>query len=300
MADYQLTNLYKGKVQIKFYPISHQYWVSVNGSDFKRKTGVTTHIGIKDKSKPLQIWQQVITADFLLDLIEKKVKINVDRALEAVVQCDVLREEAADIGKEIHGWCEKYIRHKLKQPEYESIPDIPKFSEAVQGVNSFFEWEKKHKVKHVATEQVVYSLKHDFIGMEDHLAVIDDLLCDDDFKSSNGLYNKVRLQTAAYASARMEAGGKKSQGRWAIRFSKYDEKEYMRRELRKQELKKAIAKIQKKDYKEYPIKPYQVFEAKYLDDDKSFFQRDFDAFLHFKKGNEWDKETNPFYRGENW
>ena len=284
---------------MKFFPDSHQYWVTVDGGKAVRKTGVTTLIGIKDKSRPLMSWQQGVTADFLLEKIAAKEKITVDLALEAVVQAEVQKDKAADIGHEIHAWIEGYIRNKLKQPGFETLPDMPNFPEAITGINSFFEWEKKHKVKFISTEKPVYSLEHDFIGTEDVEFIADDLYCDSDFKSSNGLYNGVRMQTAAYAMARMEAGGKKSQGRWAIRLSKYSEEEYMKREMRKAEIRKAIARIQGKEQKDYPIKPYQIFEAKFLDDEKSFLKRDFDAFLLCQALTKWDKETDSFYN-ENW
>lgn len=296
----EITELYGGKVTHKFYPLSHQHWISVGGKPFVRKTGVTTIIGIKDKSMPLMSWQQNMTVDFLLTAIADKKKIDVDLAIEACIQHEIAKEAAADIGKEIHAWLESYIRHKMKQPDYENIPDMPKFPEAVTGINSYFSWEKDHKVQHLMTEKPVYSMKHDYIGIEDHLAIIDGKLCDNDFKSSNGLYNAVRMQTAAYSKARMEEGGKKTEGRWALRLAKYNEAEYMKRETRKKEIKQAIARIKGKEYKEYPIKPYQVFEAKFLDADKSFLDRDFDAFLLAKGLFEWDKATDPFYIGENW
>jgi hypothetical protein len=298
--EFTLTELYKGRVVVKFFEKSHQYWISIDGGPFARKTGVTTYIGIKDKSRPLQSWQQGITADYLLSALSRKEKITADKILEAVVQHEVQKNEAADIGKEIHGWCEKYIRNKLKQPGFESIPDMPNFPEAITGVNSFFAWEKAHKVQYVSTETPVYSMEEDFIGTEDLVAIIDGLFCDSDFKSSNGLYNGVRMQTAAYAKARMEGGGKKCQGRWAIRFSKYSEEEYMKREERKQEIRKAIARIQGNAVKDYPIKPYQVFEAKFLDSEKSHLDRDYQAFLTAKALHSWDKLTDPFYNGENW
>ncbi len=54
-------DLYKGKVKGKFYPDSHAYYV-----DGKRKTGVTTYLGIIDKSRPLVIWATELYRDFLL------------------------------------------------------------------------------------------------------------------------------------------------------------------------------------------------------------------------------------------
>lgn len=296
--DVQLTELYGGRVVIKFYEKSHQYWVSRDrGKTFQRKTGVTTFCGIKDKSTPLGVWQQQITADFLLGKIEEGVKIDIDLALEAVVQNNVQREEAADIGKEIHAWCEGYIRKELKHKGFEKLPAIPDFPEAVTGVNSFMQWVEEHKVKFVSTESPVYSLKYDYVGTEDVTFIADKMFCDADFKSSNGLYNAVRMQTAGYKHAREEESKKKSDGRWAIRFSKYTEAEYYRKEERKKELKKAIARIQGKSFKDYPIKPYVIFEAAFLDNDRRAFKHDLDAFLHAVGLTRWDRATDGFYNG---
>ncbi len=301
MKEYTEHKLYGGKVVIKFYPQSHQYWVSDNGSPFKRASGVTTFIGIKDKSRALGMWQQQITADFLLKKIEAEEKIDIDAILEAAVQNDVIRDKAADIGKEIHDWCEHYIKRKLKVDSYKDMPPIPEFPEAVNGVNAFLDWDKKHKAKFISSERVVYSRKYGYMGTMDLEAEIDEIHCVGDFKSSNGLYNGVRMQTAAYAMADMEERGKKiHKGRWAIRMSKFSEADYLVKEERKKELKKAIARIKGIAFKDYEIKPYQVFEAKFLDDKKDYLERDFEAFLHAKALYEWNNDTDPFYKGDNW
>ena len=192
------SELYKGKVKVKFYPLSHQYWISLNGAPAKRKSGSTTFIGIKDKSTPLGLWQQQMTADFLLKLIEKGTPINEDLAIEAIMQNDIAKDNAVDIGKEMHEWLEKYIKFKLKTKGYSNIPEIPNIPEAITGVNGFLAWEKEHKPKYISSERMVYSMKHDFMGTLDLEAVVDGVTCLCDFKSSNGLYNAVRMQTASY------------------------------------------------------------------------------------------------------
>ena len=300
-VKYKLIELYKGKVQVRFYEDSHQYWVSVDGSPFKRKSGVTTIGGIKDKSVPLGKWQQSITADFLFKKLDSKKKIDEDAIVEAISQCDIQKEEAADIGHKIHEWCEHYIKYKLGEPGYETIPTIPEGTEATNGVNAFLEWEKSHKVKFISSERVVYSLEHDYIGTLDIEAMVDGELCLVDLKSSNGLYNGVRTQTEAYARADEEERGRKLyKGRWAIKLSKFDEKEYLRKEELKNILKSRLARIQGKEEKIYPPKPYQVFEAKFLDDEKTHRERDFKAFLNCLGLFRWDKETDPFTNKENW
>jgi|GEM_PF-944442 len=289
--------LYKGKVKYRFYPISHQYWISVNGSPFKRKTGSTTFISIKDKSVPLGIWQQTMTLDFLLKLIHAGTKVNEDLAIESVIQNDVAKEEAVDIGLEMHDWLEKYALFKMKK--IKEFPEMPKIKEAITGVNSFLQWESEHKVKFISAERIVYSMKHDYMGTLDLEAKVDGVHCLVDYKSSNGLYNSVRMQTASYVEADHEERKEKVyEGRWALRFSKYTEAEYLRREERKKILKAHIARIKGKESKDYQIVPYQAFEARFLDKNKGMLPDDMDAFLHCVGLTNWNKRTDWFYNPE--
>lgn len=292
------TELYGGKVIVRFHEKGHMYFISKDkGIKFVRKGGVTGVIAIKDKSRPLGIWQQGMTLNFLLDFLEQGGTINEEKAIEAVIQHELDVEKASDIGKEIHGWCEAYIRHQLKQKGFEKMPPIPDFPEAVTGVNSFLAWIDEHKVKFISTERVIYSAKYDYLGQMDFEAVIDGDYCMGDFKSSNGLYNGVRMQTAAYAIADIEERGKKFKGydgRYALRLSKYSEAEYLKREKRKKEVRAAIARFKGNEASDYPIKPYQVFEAVFLDREDGSMDRDFKAFLHCKALTEWDRSTDPF------
>lgn len=291
------TELYGGKVIVRFHEKGHMYYISKDGGKkFVRKGGVTGIIGIIDKSKALMSWQQSLTLDSLMEMIASGRKFNEDAAIEAVIQHELFVEKAADIGKEIHGWCEHYVRHQLKQKGFEKMPDIPNFPEAVTGVNSFLAWIDEHKVKFVSTERVVYSLKYDYLGQMDFEAVVDGSHCMGDFKSSNGLYPTVRMQTAAYACADMEERSKFKgyDGRYALRLSKYSEEEYMKRETRKKEVKAAIARFKSTEVSTYPIKTYSVFEAVFLDREDGFMDRDFKAFLHCKALTEWQRLTDPF------
>lgn len=299
-AEYTEFTLYDGKVKGKFYPQSHQYWISIKGSPYKRKSGSTTFIGIKDKSTPLGIWQQTMTLDFLLTCIEKGVKIDEDKCIESVIQNDIAKDEAIDIGKEMHDWLEKYALFKLKDKRQPKMPDMPQLKEAITGINSFLEWESGHKIKYISPERVVYSIKHDYMGTLDLEAEVDGMLCLVDYKSSNGLYNTVRAQTASYVKADEEEYGKKKyQGRWALRFSKYTEKEYLKRENRKKILKAHICRIKGKDFKDYEIAPYVAFEAKFLDKEKSYMNDDFEqGFLSSMALYRWDQKTDWYKNSE--
>ena len=299
-VEYTHTKLYGGKIDHYITP-AHWHMVSKGGAKHIRKTGVTTYLNIMDKSTALGKWQQGMTLDTLLGFIASGIKIDEDKAVEAVIQHELYKEEAADIGKKIHEWCEFYIRHQLKEKGFEKMPDIPDFPEAVTGVNSFLAWVDEHKVKWISTERAVYSMRYDYTGIMDFEAVIDGAHCMGDFKSSNGLYNSVRMQTAAYAMADVEERGPKFKGydgRYALRLAKYTEKEYVKRETRKAQVKAAIAKFKGSEAKDYGIKPYQVFEAVFLDKEDGFMDRDFKAFLHCKALTEWNKETDPFHNRE--
>lgn len=300
---YPITELYGGKIQ-HYITKAHWHMVSKDGGKtFKRKTGVTTYLGIMDKSIPLGIWQQGMTLDFLLDSLAAGVKLDDQKCIEAVIQHELYLKEASDIGTEIHSWCEFYIRHQLKQKGFEKLPDIPNYPEAVTGVNSFLAWIEEHKVKFHSTERPVYSQRYDYVGIMDFEATIDGLHCMGDFKSSNGLYNSVRMQTAAYAAADEEerASDKKFKGydgRYALRLAKYTEEEHIKRETRKKEIRAAIARFKGKEPSTSAIKPYQVFEAVFLDAQESFKDRDFKAFQLCKSLTEWNRETDPFLNRE--
>ena len=147
-------------MNIKFFPDSHQYWV-----DGKRKTGVTTLIGILDKSTALMSWKGTRTVAFLLEQL-KKGAITKELICVASNIDQIEKEEAARLGTAIHDWCENYIRAKLKIKGY-SVPDFPEEKSVQVGVNAFLDWEKEHKVKFISSERVVYSRKYDYIGKMD-------------------------------------------------------------------------------------------------------------------------------------
>lgn len=285
-------SMYNGKILVKFFgptedkPNRHIY--TANG---ERKTGVTTFIGIVDKSRALMSWKGQLTVGFLLRKL-KEGKIDESIICAASIVDEIEKDEAAKFGSEIHDWCERYIKAKLKIKGY-TTPEMPESREALNGVTAFLDWEKEHKVKFVSSERVVYSKKHDYIGKMDIEAYVDGDLCLVDLKSSNGLYNPVRMQTAAYLKGDEEERGKKIYtGRWAVRLAKYDEKEYFQRENLKKEVKRLIALYLKRDFKDYEIPAYQVFEAKYLDEKKGDIENDFEAFLHAKALFQWNKETD--------
>ena len=168
------------------------------------------------------------------------------------------------------------------------MPEMPHDQNVVKGVTSFLEWEKAHKVKYLWAEKIVYSQEHDYIGRADFGAMVDGLKCLCDLKSGNGLYNEVLLQTAAYAMADTEESKFKYDGRWAIRVAKETEQEYLDRLNLKNAIKEILGK------KPVDVKPYQVFEAKFLDNVRMNMRRDFNAFLAAWELDRWNSDTDFF------
>jgi hypothetical protein len=281
-----LFSLYKGKVQGKFLgptpesPNRHMYYI-----EGKRKTGVTTFLNIKDKSNALMIWQGETIAKHLFDCLKQGQEINHEVIVKAIFAPSEAKTKAADLGTLIHDWIERYIKHKIA-PKKNPMPEMPEDQNAVTGVTSFLEWESTHKVKYLWSEKVLYSLKHDYIGKGDFGAVVDGITCLCDIKSSNGIYNSVCAQTAAYAEADREESGIKYQGRWAIRLAKETPDEYQVRMDLKNEIKSLLGKNEK------DIEPYQVFEAKFLDNEKGNMKRDFEGFMSHMNLCKWDKLTD--------
>ena len=274
-------DLYKGKCKIKFFPNSHRY--TVNG---KPTSGsVTSILGMYDKSGALIPWAVELSVNYLRDkyfTIGKETygQLTEGDFFDAEEQHTIKKAEAATIGSAVHEWIENYVKGQKVE--------MPDTKEAQIGVNAFLDWEKENKVKFISSERAVYSRKHDFIGKMDIEAKVNGKLCMIDIKTSNGIYNTYNMQTAAYVKADEEESEKEYHGRWIIRLAKETEREYNARMQKKNSNRERKGK----DPIDYP--PYQVFEAKFLDDTAGNMERDFEAFLACKVLKAFDNATG-FY-----
>jgi hypothetical protein len=242
----------------------------------RERPGVTTYLNIIDKSRPLIIWAIELYRDYLLECLAKG--ITEEHIYEGGVLHEERKQEAVAIGDEANGWIEKYIKGESAE--------MPKRREAQVAVNAFLDWEAANKVKFLSSERVVYSKKHDYIGKMDIEAKVNGKLSMIDIKTSDGLYNTYGMQTAAYLKADEEESGREYRGRWLIRLAKETEQDYVKR----MELKNVNRQRKRKEPIEIP--PYQVFEAKFFDDEEGSFDRDFKAFLNAKALYEWNCETH--------
>lgn len=298
-TEYIVEKLYGGKVEVKHNPHAEsvRYNVFVDGEK-RSANSVSTIVGIKDKSIALQVYAVEKMRDFLIPKLGAG--ISEEDILEAAIQYTVFKEQAATIGESIHQWVEDHINHKLKRGP---MPDMPETPAVEIGVNAFLDWESQHKIEYHATESIIYSLEHGFVGRLDDEATIDGRRCVLDLKTSNGLYNGVRMQTAAYACAvneeRMYRGKTDFvEGRWALRLAKETEAEYFDRMFLKKKFKNPKAIDESDEAYRARIKelcdPYMVFEVMDLDPDPKVatMKDDFDAFLAAQKLYQWDARTD--------
>lgn len=221
MTPTKSTSLYNGKITIDFFEGQHRY--SLKG-DKKWLTSVTSVTGMIDKSRVLIRWAVNLTKDYLLGNIELLKASTEEVAIRGIVenaciQHEMVKQEAADKGTQVHNWCEAYI--KAKPAEREKLA-LPEDEQILNGVTAFLKWIKDYKVKFIESEKLVYSKKYDYVGLMDLKAEIDGKLAVVDFKTSKGIYNEYRYQVAAYMAADEEESGEKYEERWIVKFGKDD------------------------------------------------------------------------------
>jgi CRISPR/Cas system-associated exonuclease Cas4 (RecB family) len=196
------------KKTIYFDDEKHRFW-DEEGNNIP---SVTSFTGIIDKSSALIGWAIKLTKQYLLSKIENGEQITIIDIEEATKEHRKAKEEAADIGTQIHEWIEKWIKgEKPEIPEDEKIGNV---------INAFLQFQKEYKVKWLETEKIVYSQKYNFAGILDAVGIINKKLVIFDFKSSNGIYSEYAFQTAGYQIAYEEMTGKRIDHRIIVRFGK--------------------------------------------------------------------------------
>ncbi|MDD2657839.1 MAG: hypothetical protein PHD04_04255 [Candidatus Pacebacteria bacterium] len=243
----KLIKLYGGKVLIEFYESSHRYMVSVlkgkTWSDSERAQGVTTFTHVIDKSQALLYWASNLTMTHLITIIEDGGKIRIKDIQEAVVKYRERKDEAADLGKEVHALAEGYINAKMAGKKEPHVNPAEYDDRVFRGYLAFLDWVKQHGVKFVASEEPINSLKYKYVGTLDVIFTLaaekHKIVHIGDFKT--GKYREIkkqvdgrwkvvgvtaypehRMQVSGYQAAKEEETGKKYGSKWIMYFSKDD------------------------------------------------------------------------------
>jgi len=195
----ETVKLYNGDVILQFSPGAHRYNVTFKGEKIYGTCGVTTVLGVMDKPQLLG-WVANMTSDAWLEGLQNADKI--DEVLlhrlhkESPLAWRVKRDSAGDIGTLIHSFLEQYINAKINKTD---IPVLPTNQIMKDSVLRFISWEEQEGITFTASEQKVYSLKHNIAGTCDFLYITKDgKLGIGDIKTSKGIYDSFYYQVAAY------------------------------------------------------------------------------------------------------
>lgn len=174
--------------------------------------GVTTILKVVAKGFRLENWIKDQVRDYWLDAL-KSGRTDWDKIHKSsFVAGNNKMKAAGNIGHNVHAYAECFLKG-LPLPEL--LTD-----EAKRCADAFHQWMDQHHVKLVASERMIFSKQHYYAGTCDLIAEIDGELAVGDFKTSSGIYNEARFQTAAYQQALEEELGIKYPSRWIIRFDK--------------------------------------------------------------------------------
>lgn len=224
MEPTKSAKLYKGKITIDFYgptedkPKRHIYKVRETG---KRPPSVTSITGIIDKSGALMYWAVKVTKEYLCECLDQGIEINKEHIEEAAKQHRIVKEKAATIGSIVHEFAEDYI--KGKKPEIpEKIKGMKKddMEKIRNGIIAFLKWVNDHKIKFVASEKLLYSKKHGYVGLMDVAYKEKGKLVAGDFKTGKKVYPEYKIQLSGYRGADEEESGVKYDRSVILHFDK--------------------------------------------------------------------------------
>ncbi len=212
-------SLYNSEVQLRFNPSSHRYDVSDNGSKFTQVSSVTTILNVLAKPA-LVSWGVKCACNYVeenLKLLISGNSFSVQDAFKIVEQArtahDRTRQEAADIGTNVHDWLAAYWTN-------EHCPAMPQDPKEVRCIEAALDWISDHKVKPIRVEEAQYSRLHKICGRPDLIGHIDGRLSVLDYKSTKFIYPEVCLQMTAYAMMHAEEFRELPAHRWALRLDK--------------------------------------------------------------------------------
>jgi len=188
--------LYNGTVTLNFDGFRHRYtWVEKD----KEIRSVTKILQVINKPALIN-WASNMAIEYVSEQIVPGVSYD-ELELANIWQKGrkahwEKKTDAGDIGTFLHKWVEKYINGE--NPGKPVNPDLQ------ESVLKFLIWVKKHNVKFLLSEQVIFSKKYEYSGTTDFICTIDGNMYIGDLKTSSGIYPEMMLQTAAYRYARTE------------------------------------------------------------------------------------------------
>lgn len=218
-----VTEAYGGRALINFVGSGkkHFYRISVPAAGIYNlyQPGVTTILGMKDKSGPLTAWAvncMVSRIEQLIDGFPDLKKLG-KTALKSIVRdaknsYQDIKDEAAVIGSLVHRVLEQVLLARSGMAAMPSLPVqldpimAPEFTadmiaQANRAIDAGIKFFDERHIRILQSEAPRWSARYGYIGTGDLIAEVDGVLSVLDYKTSKRLYETVFLQLAAYQAA---------------------------------------------------------------------------------------------------
>lgn len=170
----------------------HEYYWEGDGP----LTGVTSIVGVLDKSGPLVGWAKRETAEcairnlpMLTQMVASGGPLKAAEWLKGIP--DYQKDSAANLGSAVHSFAEQIARGE--DPE---VPD-----ESKPFVAAYRRFLEEYQPTYLAVEEMVANLNHGYGGTLDAICQINGETWLLDTKTSRGAYVETALQLAAYGNA---------------------------------------------------------------------------------------------------
>lgn len=219
----EVLKFYNDTVTVIYDDKLHAYY-RVEGDLKLLIPGVTSAVGIIDKSAPLMQWAANLCCEYIKEFTPyTKMKVAgvvsdyTERSYleqlftQARFNYRKVQKTATDIGTLAHEWLEDCVKAQINKASYAA--PLPTDEKAANCVKSALDWMEKHKFTPIYSERKIFSLEYDYSGTLDWVAWItgcgDPACCNftgtkkalGDFKSSKAIYEEYIIQITAYLKA---------------------------------------------------------------------------------------------------
>ncbi len=182
--------MYNGEINIKFYPNSHKYKIDWSKDWLYSVSSIT---GIVDKPM-LKQWAVNCACNYLL----KQPKIT-EATIEHIRKFWAEEtDDALNTGKQLHDYLEWFSKYKMNQWDK---PEFPTDEKARKALTWFLDWYTSHNITFLASEMLVYSKIHNYVGRFDILYNMNWKVILSDWKTSKTIYPEYINQVVGYAIA---------------------------------------------------------------------------------------------------
>lgn len=197
--------------------------------------GVTTVIGLLDKSPALMGWAVKLMGIYILE--NKNQYLMDGLGFDILIQDAKARyrevsEEAKDIGSAVHNIIERYIKAKMSGEKFRDVTEDV-VDEITSALIAFWDWEKDNIEEWIESEKSIFEPELGYAGTLDAIAKIKKEPVDKflipgglyviDFKSSKGFYDGYDMQIAAYRYARENLNEETGKVQVTSRTGEYEE-----------------------------------------------------------------------------